>query len=446
MERVKYFDISVNQTLSSLSGETVEVTDLSRRKKLENPSLFESSGFVEDIAAFDFDLFGIKHSSRWEKAVATMVYVISDQVPNREEVKRGRQIIERLPKDVKKEVDRLFVLGFLPYLLTGFSFHLGDSFVADSNCISCGVAFISETYKKPSIHTWSPLCAHRESHKVKKLSLRDHIHETKTLRALNLEMGLLGNAKADEQSIDWYQQTPTLRASSNMFPEIFINYLETGRLGNLMRTLKLHQDEMERLMEKFSPGSAHLNLKPLDNFTAQVETFLKERYGEGWNRLETISNKEDILARIASQMTVPAVIRLMPFYEYSADKIKQLEKYRRLNLEAVNEEDEQELINQVFSWFIDHQQMTAFGKALYETAFYFVWGFLSATEGTVGVGLERDHENYQYYAFKQGYIESLSTEMEILAIPLIYARRIDQEKPRGILRDISFRQFWRDIN
>lgn len=446
MERIKYYDISVNQELSSLSGEEVGVTDLARRKKLENPTLFESKGLVEDITAFDFDEFGIKRSSRWERAVATMIYAISDQVPNREEVKRGRQIIEQLPKSVKKGVDRKFVLSFLPYLLTGFNFHLGDIFVTDSNSMSDGIAFIGETYNKPSIRAWSVLCAHRESRKVKALSLRDHIHEVNTLRAVNLKMGLLGNARGDARTIEWYQQTPSPKASSNMFPEIFINYLETGRIIDLIEILKLHHDEMERLMAKRESVNTHLSLKPLDNFTSAVERFLNERYGEGWGRLESISNKEDKITTIARQMTMPAVARLMPFYGCSADRIKELENYRLLNLESAQGEDKQELINEVFNWFIEHQRMTVFGKALYETAFYFVWGFLSATEETVSVGLEREHENYQYHAFKQGYIEGLSTEMEMLAVPLIYARRIDQEKPKGLLRDISFRQFWRDIN
>lgn len=294
MERIKYYDLSINQGLSSLSGKEVKADDLSRQKRIENPKLFDSNGFVNDVSSFDIDPLGIKHSSRWEKAVATMIYVISDQIPNREEVKKGRQVIEHLPKNIKQDVDRQFVLGFLPYFLTGFNFHLNGGFVADSNFIGDGVSFITETYGKPSVHTWSLLCAHRESHKVKTLSLRDHIHETKVLRALNLELGLLGNARVSVQTIDWYQQTPTLRASSNMFPEIFISYLKTGRIGDLMKTLELHKDEMDRLMNGLVSADVHLNLKPLDSFTSLVETFLDERYGKGWGRSRVIRNKDDI--------------------------------------------------------------------------------------------------------------------------------------------------------
>ena len=446
MERIKYYDVSINQSLSFLSGKEVELTDLSRQKKLENPKLFVSNGYIDDISSFDFDPLGIKHSSRWEKVVATMIYAISDQIPNREEVKKGRQIIEHLPKNIKQKVDRQFVLGFLPYFLTGFNFHLDNVFVTDSNFIDDGVSFITEIYGKPSVHTWSLLCAHRESHKVKILSLRDHIHETKVLRALNLELGLLANAQIGRQTIDWYQQTPTLRASSNMFPEIFINYLKTSRIGDLMKILKLHQDETGRLMNIITSNNVHLNLIPLDSFTSLVETFLNERYGNRWRESQVIQSKNDTLVNIAYQATMPEVSRLMPFYECSVDRIKELEEYRSSNLKAVHDKNDQKLINEVFNWFIESQQMTKFGKALYDTAFYYLWGCLSATKGIVSIGIDRDHENYQYSAFRQGYIESSSTKTQTYSIPFVYARRVGEEKPKEILRYISFRQFWRDIN
>lgn len=446
MERISYYDLSANQSLSSLSGKEVDPSDLSKQKKLENCELFDSNEFIDDISSYNFEPLANKNTSRWEKAVATMIYAISDQIPNREEIKRGRQIIERLPKSIKKDIDRQFVIGFLPYLLIGFNFHLKEGFISDSNFIKDGASFTTEIYKKQSVSTWSFLCSHRESRKVKTFSLRDHIHEQKALRSLNLELGLLSNAGIKNQTVEWYQQTPTLKASSNIFPEIFINYLKTGRIIDLMKTLKLHKEEMERLMKKNSLDNVCLELKPLDNFTSLLETFLEERYGRKWMYLKPILKETDLLLKVTNQMTIPELERLMLFCDSSENKIEELNKYRQLNLYKTGNKNEKDTVNEVLDWFMNSQKMTKFSKALYETAFYFLWGFLSAKKEKIAIGLDRDHGSYQYYAYKHGFKEGLPEKPKSFSGSFIYARRVDNEKPKGILSCISFRQFWRDVN
>lgn len=445
MEGINFYDISINQKLSSLSGEELEIDDLLKRKRLEDPTLYELNGLLEDVRSLDFDPLGIKKPLRWEQAMATMIYAISDQIPNREEVKKGRQIIERLPKNIKKDINKQFVLGFLPYLLTGFNFHLNKNFVADSNFINNGVAFITKVYQKPFVHAQSLLCAHRESRKIKELSLRDHVHETKMVRALNLEQGLLANAGVETQIIDWYQQTATPRASSNMFPEIFIHYLKTGRIIELVKTLNLHEVEMKMLMENSSSRVVGANLIPLDTFTSQVEKFLESRYGSNWGQMQSIPNEDDLLSKIASKIAMPVVERLMPFYGNSKKEIDELQKYLKVNLQGIEDTNDEEIVSSIFKWFVDSQQMTKFGKALYETTFYYLWGSVSAEKDTVGIGIDRDHENYQYRAYKEGYAGNASNR-DLCSAPIIYARRVDTENSKGILRDFSIRQFWRDIN
>lgn len=446
MERIIYYDISANQTLSPLSCMEVEVADLSKCKRSENTALFDSKGLTENVGLLDFDPLGIKKPLRWEQAVATMIYVISDQIPNREEVKKGRQIIERLPKNIKKDIDPRFILGFLPYLLAGFNFHLNNNFVADSNSIDDGVSFVTSVYQKPFVHIQSFLCSHRESHKIKELSLRDHIHTTKTVRALNLELALLANAGVETQTIDWYQQTATQRASSNMFPEIFIHYLKTGRIAELIKTLNLHEAEMKSLMESSSSKIVGINLIPLDSFTLQVEKFLENKYGPHWDHLQKNPNEDDLLSAIASQIAMPEVERLMPFYENTEIEIGKIKNYLKLNLQGIKDEDDEKTVNNIFEWFVDSQQMTKFSKALYETTFYYLWGSLSAIKGTIGIGIDRDHENYQYRAYKYGYVENSLNKNPHSPTPLIYARRVNTENPKGILRYFSIRQFWRDVN
>ncbi|QQG44037.1 MAG: hypothetical protein HYW86_04195 [Candidatus Roizmanbacteria bacterium] len=442
MEVIHFYDVSIGQKMATLSGETMDVVDLSRRKKLEDPVLFESKGLIEKLDKYDFDPIGIKHSSRWENIMATMIFSISDQIPNREEIKRGRQIIEKLPRHLKADIDRQFVLTFLPYLLTGFNFHLGKSFVANANLIDNSVSFIGEVYRNPLVNASSFLCAHRESFKVKTLSLVDHVHEKKVKRVLGLELGLLANALIKTINIDWYQQTATPKASSNMFPEIFINYLKTGKIGDLMKTIEAHRVEIEGLMSKYIGPDTNLNLKPLDTFTSLVESYLDNRYGETWREMQSFSNENDALAKIAYEMTLPEVTRLMPFFKQATEAIVELNRYKYSTVTTNHEE--QNLIAAVIEWFLKCQKMTKFGKALYETAFYYLWGALSGNNSMVGIGIDRDHDNYQYYAFRQGYNDNRrdKTTQED-NIPLLYARRNEEEKPKGLLKDISFRQFWR---
>ncbi|MBI2464636.1 hypothetical protein HYV64_00695 [Candidatus Shapirobacteria bacterium] len=443
-EQIRYYDVSINQNMSQLTGQTLDTAELVGRKIAADPILFKSRGLVDQIGNFDFDPIGIKKSSRWESAVATMIYAISDQIPNREEIKRGRQIIEVLPKSIKEQINREFILGFLPYFLTGFNFHTGDHFVEDSNTVKDGATFIEEVHGKTEIRTSSLLCAHRESHKVKELSLRDHIHTTKAVRALNLFFGLVGNSTSQTSIIDWYQQFSTKRASSNIFPEIFIGYLKTGKISDLVRVLDLHQRELEQLMANATRVDTNISLKSLDLFTTQVETFLSDRYGVDWASHEK-PGQSDALTDITTGFTLPEVTRLMPFYGQSAAEIRTLEAYRQINIDMAEDQRESDLVKQIFDWFVQNQRMTKYSKALFETAQYYLWGSTSARDGLVCLGIDRDHSNYQRLAFQQGFLDTQGTT-NVKNVPLLYARRRDAETSKGILSEISFRQFWRDTN
>lgn len=440
MERFKFFDLSISQKASSMSGNEVPYNEIVKLRKGEDIAKFDSAGFIEDVERFDFDPLGIRNTSRWDKAASTMVYAVSGQVPDREEIKRGRQLIEGVPKRTKEYVDRSFVLNFLPYLLTGFNFQLTDTFVDEANTLKDGINFVNSVYSQQNIHSSSLLCAHRESGSIAKLSLVQNIHTVKAKRTLALQLGLLSNAQTERGRLDWYQQTSTARLSSNMFPEMFINYLKAGNVVNLIRLVQSHKQQMVDILTSGHARSWQTNLITLDKLTSDTEMFMINRFGVDWNKFTGNEGDPDMIFKITRDYTLPHIKRLMPFYNQSESEMQNLEKYRGANINNARDDEEKKIVGEVIDWFIDHQRLSGFGKALYETSMYYHWGMMSKNESGVGIGVDRDYSNYQYLAFKSGYLNGGLNG----SVPLLYARRTKNEIPQKMLKYISFRQFWRD--
>jgi hypothetical protein len=442
MERFKFFDLSINQKSASISGKEVSPNEAVKLRQSEDVVKFDNAGFIEDIEHFDFDPKGVKNTSKWEKAASTMVYAVSGQIPDREEIKRGRQIIEIMPKNMKEYVDSSFVINFLPYLLSGFNFQLTDNFIDEANMLKDGVNFIKNIYHGQNIHSSSLLCAHRESNQVAKLSLVQDIHVVKASRALNLQLGLFSNTKTEHIKLDWYQQTSTARLSSNMFPEMFINYLKSGNILSLIKVVQSHEQQILDVLTSNNTQSIDTNFILLDKLTSEVEVFMNNRFGSDWAKLTGTENNPDCIFKLARDYTLPHIKRLMPFYDQPEDKVENLEKYREINVNATNNPKEKKLVGEAIDWFISHQKMSGFAKSLYETSMYYYWGMMSSKQSKVGIGLDRDHTDYQYLAFQLGYSPNDLGK----ASPLLYARRTKSEVPQKILKYISFRQFWRNID
>ncbi len=259
MSSVSFFDVSIAQGSSKIPrGDMIDINCLIRSKLSLQAGLFKDLGLLSSIE--QFDPYGIEKPKYWERAVATVIYCISGQVPDRQEVLRGRQIICQLPKSFKKKyLDEQFVLGFLPYVLIGFKTHVGSRFQADSNRIDDMCDFILHLYETDHAEITSYLCAHRGFAPSGQHILIDMLKLDNARRTLNLQKAILANVQQlRSRKIRWCQQGPTAMASSNMFPEMFIQYLMAGKVSDLLMLLAKHFDELDSLGKEDSFGLVDL--------------------------------------------------------------------------------------------------------------------------------------------------------------------------------------------
>lgn len=454
MKTISFFDVSIAQNLDVVSnGCMVDVNLLIKLVSERHPDLFREKKLLSSIDSFD--PYGIEKPTYWERAMSTIIFCLSGQVPDRQEVLRGRQIVCQLPKWFKKKhLNWQFVLGFLPYILVGFKTHMDNRFQADSNRVDDVCRFIAQIHDMEEVESTSFLCAHRGFSAKGSHVLIDAIQQEKARKTLHLQMALLANiAKLRIRKIRWYQQGPTAMASSNMFPEMFIQYLTAGKVPDLLVTLGNHLSELVTILGE-SSGSIDVKVASLDLFTTSTCAFLDSQFGSDWRitNFESSGTKKTPLIEIALDQVIPEIKRLIPFYGSSLANgfLETRQEYLTKNLTRAQELEAEGVSGglalktiKAIDWFYYNQLMHVTAKALYEAAFYYVWGQATASQSSrVAFGIDRDHSEYQNSAWNMGYHNTRRLAGN-LPTAILYARRTETEKPGGALKDISFRQFWR---
>ncbi len=455
MSQMSFFDVSVAQGSNQIpSGDMIDINCLIRSKLSLQADLFKGLGLLSSIE--HFDPYGIEKPMYWEKVMMTIIHCLSGQIPDRQEVLRGRQIICQLPKFFKKKyLDEQFVVSFLPYVLIGFKTHVEGRFQADSNRIDELCNFIVHLYETDHAEVTSYLCAHRGFAPSGQHVLIDALKLGMARRTLNLQKAILANVRQlKSRKIRWCQQGPTAMASSNMFPEMFIQYLMAGKVPDLLVLLGKHFNELNSLSLGEHSGLVDFKVANLDVFTVSTHAFLDSQFGVDWRitDFESGGAQKTPLVRIALDQVMPEIRRLIPFYGSSLAEnfLETRQECLKRNLARAQEIEADGLAKNIvirtlkaIDWFYYNQLMHITAKALYEAAFFYVWGQTTASQrNRIAVGIDRDHAGYQSSAWSLGYTEN----RDGLGNPptsIIYARRNQNEIPGSALRDISFRQFWR---
>jgi hypothetical protein len=398
----------------------------------------------------DIDPLGVDKASRWEDLMTVIIYCLCGQVPLRQEVLRGRQIMMALPASLRvRVIAEKIAFSLLPYILIGFKSHLEERFQSDSNKVADVVAFIVRLSEISNPVALSFLCAHRGRSVIERHVLIDSVQVHKAHVVLNVEKGILANNPWSKfGSIRWYQQGPTEWACLNMFPEMFLRYLTSGNISNLLTLLGKHFIELQEMMGITDPNGIKTELVEMDPLTSEILIFLAKKYGESWRSTDffDLAVKKDRMISIALEVALPSVSRQMPFYSKYAnnDYVGKKDCLIAQNIERSNDLSpvRANLIRCAIERFFQTQIMHPTAKAIYETAFYYVWGKRTASnKKELAIGIDRDHNSFQYLAWREGYNSVIGDGVR--AVPLLYARRTVEDYSGSALRDYSLRQFWR---
>ncbi len=452
MRTIVYYNMAPIHEFTShvvANGTRVNIMDLVAIRLQEGVVPDDMRDKMNSLREDGIDPVGIERAGRWENLMSSLIFCLSGQVPLRQEVLRGRQIMMALPRELRtRENAEKIAFSVLPYVLVGFKTHLDQTFQADSNTVLDAATFITNLYNNPNPIVRSFLCAHRGKNPTEKHVLIDSVPTGKAQIALNLTKGVLANDTwATDRTIRWYQQGPTEWASLNMFPEMFLNYMTSGRISLLLNLIERHFVQIQDVLASPDLNKIDSRLENLDAVTLGVLSFLEERYGQAWRFTDfsKSTTPKDGLVNTALEFTLPEVVRMMPFYretQSGQEHQNKKELYVVQNIEsALNPSLEHaDLIRRVIHRFFETQVMHPTAKALYETAFYYLWGQRSrANKGEVAIGIDRDHNRFQRVAWGYGYDE----DPKEMRSPLLYARR-NPEKDGGVaLADYCVRQFWR---
>ena len=255
----------------------------------------------------------------WFKSLETIIWALTGVSPNKHELVLAREMMKLLPKEFRdKYVDREFILNFLAYVVIGFKFH-GTSYIhEEANSIHSGANFILHTYARDNFLGYSFLCSHRAPQDTHPYSLATTINAEKAERVLNLKLALAHNCigmRSAEFRI--YQQNASSNLSASLFPEVVVNYIRRHSVHELVGLIEKHTMFMTDLLKRKSDKLCTFTLLPLDDFNSLVKSRLVELHGHSWHALTDTSESEYDEVALAHEITLPAVKRLMPYYQMS---------------------------------------------------------------------------------------------------------------------------------
>lgn len=394
------------------------------------------------------------NSEEWQKAFATAIFMISGCAPQRNDRANYKKIYSELLHASKKDAvlenllqSRQFVFGCLPYLIAGFRTENKGWSTDGNNNIGNFIQTIRALDQGATISTF--LCAHRE----KAPQMVDNIHLEAARKAMNLILGIKKNFPnftfSSKPLLKIFQPDASVLGVGAVFPEIFLTYLNNGKLGELILLLQKHYIELKNLIRM--EYGAEVALTDLKLHRCAIDEYSVEHFGENWKGLETLPrNKtkshletesfDDLINAIDT--TADKVIRFMPYYERGLSISRELLETNKAIAEQYANElpNIAELIEASTADFAKIR--TVVSKAIYETVFYCVWGKNARANNEIILGLERDQYLHQSMGIAFGYNQGKLDYHNNHLVPAMYAKRSVGGNTRSVA-DLSFRQFWR---
>ncbi|MDD2515840.1 MAG: hypothetical protein PHF46_01770 [Candidatus Gracilibacteria bacterium] len=434
-KKIKYYDLTgSNKTLSALSGEDLKIGDLI---KISHP---EGENFL-------YGFKGLKNIGELNSQVGRqLLEILFNGVgvsANVDSIKKIGVLSFSVRKLIKDNNSRLlevldspdFLMSYI-YLLIGFNFEVSGQYGKNSiNSHHALASTIQKLIEEDNINFSGFLCAHRESQEIKAHSLSESINMKHFIRATNLLRGVAENL-GKEYEMNFSHTLGDENGLNATFPSLFLNYFNEGNLFLMSEQLEKHFNELKQRED------TNLTINSVSDHYKEVINYLKGRFGDNWgnidgNELDRMAERGCKFSEIAYYMTMKDLERFECFHNGAgiADK-EQAQKLIKLNIENAKIHGREEVVEKAIEMFFNRLSLA--GKALYETAFYYLWGKRVKENNGVGVGFDRDHDMFQTASFSLGYSEKLGGGQ---MVPLIYSR-FTGKKSGNTLSEISFRQFW----
>lgn len=453
--QIQFYDVSETQELAHLNGQILTFRELYEHHATHRPYWPTPPLDLEQFSKMEFHPYGVDRGGwkSWTNYFSTATLLLSGHTASKEEVKVIREYLRRLPNEFKRsKLEHKFVLSFVAYLFIGFKGHIHSVFTSNSNAIDSLVEFTLAICNTERTLVSSFLCAHRDPKVGEALNLlQTRIPAEKIRRSGALTLALTHNASEQIRgSVIFLQQGVSAAATSSVFPEVTVEYLENARAHEMLDRLQYQFRRVADTLASLPGDRVTARLVTLDVLTTRIERFLKDRYGAEWRYKDFSSYEfdEDPIVQIAIDMALPGVERMMPFFSGDfqqtvlARKDEIIEKNRAAALAAGGNNLADKVV-QVIEWFMLQHSMTISAKAVYETTFYYLWGkYVGKFSGAFAVGLDREHDRFQHFAWECG-SDSEGRPDEIYQHVPLYARRNPSGREHGALTDLSFRQFWR---
>jgi len=386
-----------------------------------------------------------KNPEDWYKAFGTAICTITGCVINNEDKKYIKKLYSELKKYSKNDSvleellhSRKFIFGCLPYIVVGFQVENKGWGKDGNNNIGNFLTMVKALSRGADVSSF--LCAHRE----KKPSLVEVLDFESVMKASNLILGIRKNihsaTSSTEPQLTFFQPDASIEGVGAVFPEIFLTYLNSGKLGELIMGLYEHFNSLGMFLEHEYKGD--VKVVSLKNHKEAIHEYATSHYGENWKSFQNLPRTGNDALDDMVESTAEKVQRFMPYYEQGINISNDL--VRKNISEASKYTNEMssmaELINGAVNDFSAIN--TAVSKAIYETVFYGEWGKRTKDRNGVIIGLERDHHLFQTMGIAFGYNDHKLQYNTNQLVPAMYARRNVVDNPAN-LNDLSFRQFWR---
>jgi len=446
-----YYNLNHNKKKDIFfDGKIVDIDNLIDFYKKNNKEIFNKSNTLISLKIKDINVNFDKNKKEWISFFCTVIYVITGCIPNEKDKTYFKSIYYKLKEKSKESINiknllnsKKFVFICLPYLVSGFYINKNGLSSDGNNNFKNLFSFLEEIVKK-NISVSTFFCAHRE----KEPELVEELDYESISISCNLILGIIKNISENfierDKILCIYQPDSSVFGISSIFPEIFLNYTNNNRLGELIIKINDHFNNLSYYLNDKYGGEVVL----YDLIKQKKETIkkCKEFFGSDFLKINDLFEvkkniKDEYLYYIIEDIN-KKIIRLMPFYKEGIYISNQtIENNKNNSADFINKIDN--IKDVIEESILDFKSIkSVVNKSIYEAMFYISWGERAKKNNEIIIGLERDHKIYQTMAITYGYNLYNINYYNSYSIPLLFAKR---EKRNKFIKfsKLSFRQFFR---